>query len=405
MRDEYPEEFNILDVGSGNEPRGDVNVDLFRGLVSPKKRANNFVVADAAFLPFRDEAFDVAFSAFTIEQVKEPFLMLKEMCRVAKRKAIVRYFYKWGSGARAPHHIYRFDEKWFQNAAATLGFESVQFANSIDYPISGRLQKICPKKIQKTSPWRNLQHFERWFRRIVKVPLEMEAWIKKGRRRFDSAETKFVVVYNIPEAFRQYFSSSPFVSPDRVIAYHNVKNEPLPKFYNETVRRHLSEETWFIFCHQDFILREDLRLRLKEKDTEAVYGPIGGRLAVDHFLGEIVQANNEPIGAPLIKDAVVQTLDAQCLIAHASVFRQGVWFDERFPFHFYDADFCMRAYTKGFDVLATQINCQHKSRTLTGDVNSSEYLASLADFKEKWKCFLPIKTSTTIVDVKSDDKV
>ena len=136
---------------------------------------------------------------------------------------------------------------------------------------------------------------------------------------------------------------------------------------------------------------------MKEKDTEAVYGPIGGRLAEEHFLGKIIQTNNEPIGTPLIKDTVVQTLDAQCLIAHSSVFRQGVWFDERFCFHFYDADLCMQAYTKGFDVLATQINCQHKSRTLKGDLNSPEYLASLPDFKEKWKSFLPIKTSTTIV--------
>ena len=38
MRDEYPVEFNMLDVGPGNEPRGDVNVDLFRGPASPKKR-------------------------------------------------------------------------------------------------------------------------------------------------------------------------------------------------------------------------------------------------------------------------------------------------------------------------------------------------------------------------------
>ena len=95
MRDEHPVEFNVLDVGSGNQPRGDVNVDLFRGSSSPKKRANNFVDADAEFLPFKDEAFDVAFSAFTIEQVKDPFLMLKEMCRVAKRKTIVRYSTSW----------------------------------------------------------------------------------------------------------------------------------------------------------------------------------------------------------------------------------------------------------------------------------------------------------------------
>ena len=39
MRDEYPEEFNILDVGSGNQPRGDVNVDLFRGLVISEKKS------------------------------------------------------------------------------------------------------------------------------------------------------------------------------------------------------------------------------------------------------------------------------------------------------------------------------------------------------------------------------
>ena len=137
------------------------------------------------------------------------------MCRVAKRKAIVRYFYKLGSGARAPNHIHRFDEKWFQNAAATLGFESIQFTNSIDYPISGRLLKIFPKKIQKIRAWGILRHFERWSRRIRKVPVEMEVWIKKSGRRFDSAEMKFVVVYNIPEAFRKYFLQAPLFLPTK----------------------------------------------------------------------------------------------------------------------------------------------------------------------------------------------
>jgi hypothetical protein len=41
-----------------------------------------------------------------------------------------------------------------------------------------------------------------------------------------------------------------------------------------------------------------------------------------------------------------------CLIGHASVFRQGLRFDERIPFHFYDADFCVQAYTIDFVVLA-----------------------------------------------------
>ena len=403
MPNDHQVEFNFLDVSSGNAPRGDVNVVFFRPQ-TPKKIGDNFVVADSAFLPFKNEAFAVAFSAFTIEQVAEPFLMLKEMCRVAKKKTIVRYFHKWSSGPRDPNSKYRFNESWFQEVAATLGLGSIQFANSIDYPMSGRLIKFFPKNIQMTKPWRMLRGFERWLQRLFVAPLEMEAWIKKSNRQLDFDKVKFVVVYNRPEVFKKAFASSPFVSSDKVIAYQNENHEPLPKFYNKTVLEHLSEEVWFVFCHQDYILLEDLELRLKDKDTESIYGPIGVRLGVDSFLGQIIQTNNQPIGIRLFKDEVVQTLDAQCLIAHASIFRQGLWFDEKLAFHFYDADFCMTAYKKGFDVYATQISCQHKSRTLKGDIKSSEYLASLAFFSEKWKNFLPVKTATTIVESKADGK-
>ncbi len=396
MFNEYFAEFNLLDISSKNALRGDVNIGIFRDGASGQK-ANNFVIADCMHLPFRDEAFNVVFSAFTIEQVKAPFVMLKEMCRVAKRKAIVRYFHRWSSSPREQDSLYRFDERWFQNAATTLGLESIQFANSIDYPISSRLLRICPRISQQTLPLRTLRHFERWFRRIARVPLEMEVWFKKIRHPIDSCDVQFVVVYNLPEIFRNFFSSSPYVQSDRVIAYYNKKNQPLPKFYNETVQKHLNEETWFIFAHQDFVLQEDIKLRLKEKDTQSIYGPIGVKLAGDSFLGQIVQTNSEPIGTLLLKDVVVQTLDAQCLIAHSSVFRQGLLFDERFEFHFYDADFCMSAYIRGFDVRAMQINCQHKSRTKIGVLTSFEYLKPLDEFKEKWKRFLPVRTSTTIV--------
>ena len=201
MPNEHLVEFNMLDVGSGIISRGDVNIGIFRDRVSARK-ANNFVIADVMHLPFKDESFNVAFSAFTIEQVKAPFVMLKEMCRVAKRKVIVRYFHRWSSGAGSPDHIYRFGESWFQNAAKNLDLESVQFANSIDYPIGGRLLKICPRISQQNFPWQTLRHFERWFRRIIRVPLEMEVWIKKIRHRSDSNNIRFVVVYNRPEIFK-----------------------------------------------------------------------------------------------------------------------------------------------------------------------------------------------------------
>jgi hypothetical protein len=113
-------------------------------------------------------------------------------------------------------------------------------------------------------------------------PLEMEALIKKKFKRLDSGDAKFVVVYNIPEIFEKYFLSSPYVSTDKTIT----------KFYNQTVKKHLTENVWFIFCHQDFIIKEDLTKRLKKMDTQAIYGPIGVRLKENMFLGQIIQAND-----------------------------------------------------------------------------------------------------------------
>ena len=111
----------------------------------------------------------------------------------------------------------------------------------------------------------------------------------------------------------------------------------------------------------------------------------------------ILQTDGKPAGYQLEADTPVQTLDEMCLIAHSEVFKQGLSFDERFRFHFYGADFCMQAYVSGFDVLAVQLKCQHKSRFLHGDVISQEYLSSLNLFKGKWKQFLPIRTTTKLV--------
>ena len=53
-----------------------------------------------------------------------------------------------------------------------------------------------------------------------------------------------------------------------------------------------------------------------------------------------------------------------------------------------------KAFVSGFDVLAMQLKCQHKSKTLRGDTTSGEYFAALSIFKEKWARFLPIKTTS-----------
>lgn len=395
--------FKMLDVGCGSRPKGDVNIDFFRGglnpqtgdqiqgnLMSPQKM-KNFIIADAQHLPIKDESFSVVFSSHTIEHVQNPLLMLREMCRVSKRKVIVRCPHRKGSAAVMPYPLSYLDEGWFKKASDILVFKSDDFITSYGYRISSRIEKTCPNRLKTTLPWKALRRFER-----AMFPFEMEVWIKKRHSSSVSGVFRFVVVYDNPKVFKNCFASSPYVSSERVTAYFNANHDPLSRFFNNVVQKHLQENTWFVFCHQDFILREDLEPRLKGKETEAIYGPIGTRLE-GRGRGMIIQTNGKPIGFKLKEDTPVQTLDEMCLIAHSEVFRQGLSFDERFRFHFYGADFCMQAYAMGFDVLATQLRCQHTSRTLHGDVSSPEYLSSLKMFREKWEQFLPIRTTTKLI--------
>jgi SAM-dependent methyltransferase len=408
-------DFKMLDVGCGIRPKGDVNIDFFRGGLNPQigdqiqgefmspQKIKNFIIADAEWLPFRDDSFDVVFSSHTIEHVQNPLLMLREMCRVAKRKVIVRCPHRKGSGAVMPYHINYFDEDWFKKTSDKLGVKARQFVTAYDYPITNKFKNFCPRgflSIAETSlPWRGIRHFERSMMRrgIFHTPFEIEVWVGKKSHLSRSEKLNFVVVYDNPITFSDCFASSPYISQGNTIAIYNLKNESLPAVLNRVVKEHISKDVWFAFCHQDFILKEDLRPRLKGKEVEAIYGPIGIRLAENRLSGMIIQANGTPLGRQLEEDTPVQTLDEICMIAHSEAFRQGLSFDERFRFHFYGADFCVQAYASGFDVLAMQLKCQHESRTIHGDITSPDYLSSLNMFREKWKQFLPIRTTTKII--------
>jgi SAM-dependent methyltransferase len=410
MKQKEKTDYNLLDVGCGSKPKGNVNVDFFaRGFnpqtgdqiqgefMSPEKM-KNFVNSDATKLPFKNDSFNVVFSSHTIEHVKNPQRMLSEMCRVARRKIIVRCPHRRGSGAVMPFHINYLDENWFRQASQLLGFRIAAFVNSYDYPISNKLKKIASTRLQSGFVWRALRHFERTkLNARVGIPFEIEVWIRKENKPADIGKVKFVVVYDALEIFQRCFASSPHVESGSVLAYHNVDNKPLPKIFNRIIQEHLSEDVWFVFCHQDFILNENLQLRLKGKETEAVYGPVGIRLPENKFSGMITQTDGSFIGVELKNDEPVQTLDEMCLIAHSSLFRKGLRFDETFQYHFYGADLCMQAYTLGFDVYAMQLKCQHKSKTLTGATTSKGYLVAREAFKEKWVQFLPIRTTTALI--------
>ena len=115
-----------LNVGCGNRPSGDVNVDLYVGKtihrthqqeLNPKKICN-FVKADGLHLPFKSDAFDIVESHHVIEHVDNPALFLKECVRVAKKQVLIVLPHAWARSklfrmGQGKEHKSYFRPRWF----------------------------------------------------------------------------------------------------------------------------------------------------------------------------------------------------------------------------------------------------------------------------------------------------
>lgn len=123
----------VLDIGGSMKQHDEIKIDTLVDLVRPEEtpygtsslNAKNFVQLDITKekLPFRDKEFDFVMCTQTIEDLYNPFLVLNEMGRVAKRGLIISPsmgadmvfsnidYTEWLTGARRmPGHAHH---KWF----------------------------------------------------------------------------------------------------------------------------------------------------------------------------------------------------------------------------------------------------------------------------------------------------
>lgn len=184
-----------LDVGCGINPKGDINVDVFRGGLNPQLgdqvegefmfpcKIKNFIVADAMYLPFRDETFTTVFSSHTIEHVQNPLLMLREMCRVANEKIVVRCPHRKGSGAIRTYHVNYLDENWFKKSCRGLGVKCKSSVISYDLPFTHRFKKLLGRlssTFEKSPVLQGWKFFERrTLMKVFNIPCELEVYITK----------------------------------------------------------------------------------------------------------------------------------------------------------------------------------------------------------------------------------
>jgi hypothetical protein len=209
---------------------------------------------------------------------------------------------------------------------------------------------------------------------------------------------EFVTASHDPKVLRDNLDRSPIFQPSApqflggyfsAIGFNNVA-----RAYNTFFPK---EETQFVvYVHHDVYLPENFYFNLKssllklEKENWGVLGVAGVK-----FDGKIrsihgnIQDRGKRWGCPENLPHEVDTLDELLLVTKGDYI-----FDEQFPQDFYGADICMQARERGEKVFAIDAYCEHNSGRAVGGRTPS-FFESEAKFKEKWKKYLPIVTTTS----------
>jgi len=131
-----------LDVGSGHNPRCDVNVDIssIYADYSP-----NFIKADACYLPFRRKSFVETTCFHVIEHTKNPLLLIRELIRVTDGVVTIKTPYRNVGhrrtkkvlflGARLGYpHLWSFRKSWFAPLQKWFPKTEIEYSNFFIIP-------------------------------------------------------------------------------------------------------------------------------------------------------------------------------------------------------------------------------------------------------------------------------
>jgi SAM-dependent methyltransferase len=112
---DIPDEWRVLDVGSGQNPHPRANVllekfpddDAQRSGQSIDTRDPRLVVGDALAMPFDDHEFDFVIASHLAEHIDDPRRLCAELMRVSRRGYVETPGWLWDFAVREPFHIWR----------------------------------------------------------------------------------------------------------------------------------------------------------------------------------------------------------------------------------------------------------------------------------------------------------
>lgn len=176
---------------------------------------------------------------------------------------------------------------------------------------------------------------------------------------------------------------------------NNVENKSIAVRYNQFLDNYdYTKPDWFVFCHEDWKVKENWLPRFDKLNKNKLYGPIG--IYVFSLAGKIIKniygrithsdkdgSNPEKIGVKVKIGTKVNVFDCQCLIVHSSLVKNyNLRFDENLDFDLYVEDFCINAQEKyHIPSCIMPLKCHHYSK---GKV-SGRFLKKLQYLQEKYK--------------------
>lgn len=184
------------------------------------------------------------------------------------------------------------------------------------------------------------------------------------------------------------------VACDNTTGLSEIYNRAIDASADDDIMVFVHDDVWL----EDFYFADRVVDGLKSFDVIGVAGnsrcvrgqdswarsPATGRLDLPHLRGAIAHGDG-PLGkvgfyGPIV--GAVELLDGVFLAARrATLARNGVRFDPRFSFHFYDLDFCRTARGKGLRMGTWPISMTHRS---TGNPDSPAWRDGRDLYLAKW---------------------
>lgn len=176
---------------------------------------------------------------------------------------------------------------------------------------------------------------------------------------------KFISVDNNKKLYQKYILDNTFVKNNKHITCVRLDNTKenifISKQYNQFIDKYdFKEESWFVFCHNDWEIKEDIALKLNNLDKNKLWGNIGTFLyknnqgvLIREYRGQCYEKKRDGTNERLLQchktatGTEVNSFDCQCLIVHSSLIQKyNLRFDENLEFDLYIEDFCINAKIK-----------------------------------------------------------